>query len=648
MIEFSHEANASLAAMQENLKMLVDATVNQRTALVAVEKDPVAFLHRVGKATLAVSRSLELFVAAVSESARQTGVFPTVLPRRPQPANNGGATVTLGGGSAGNAMQRNASCIPMAMRRTRSIAPAAAATLQQQQAAPPPPEPSPPERKTAIKDTMLRAPSIVSATSVETTPMAPSATKPTFADKTRKDAPAPMAAASGKDGTATGTKHAARALPETVENVVATGAYMLLEVLVRQTMACDAVWYAYREGWEEAKAVALYGAKPRATTSVRQPIRNGVVGAVLRSGFAINIAPESPTETNPLALCVPIFSTTGRTHPIGVVMLQHKATNEPFTSDDEVVTASWTMLAARAMCDYGVDLTVHAFDPFRVLLQTTSPLKSYSELGLDVSSHRRGAKLKQLSFGMDAEAKLLDDMMNETARLLEVQASAVASQPAGEGGDTAKQANRLRTRAAGIASYSSRLAQNVASFPPPFKVFHSVHHNHFTAIRGAQLGGSGVTLQTQNLMDVAEYVASLEDCWKRTTEDLQGIELEHVAQMEDFRARKRRLKASQSRAMDLEEQMAHYKDKYESLKLELSAICGKPVESMVGDDGISAALTTLTAITDRPIGGAAEPASPTTQMSASARMKRTQSTMKSVQSFARLPAVAGASPRTAR
>jgi len=327
---------------------------------------------------------------------------------------------------------------------------------------------------------------------------------------------------------------------------------------------------------------------------------------VLRSGIAINVAPDQPTETNPLALCFPIFTAASRQHPIGAVTLQHKATAEPFGRADEAAVAHWTLFAARFMTEYGVDLAAHSFDPFRVLLLHASPHKRYAELGLGSSPYGRTTEAR--TAGVLAEQRMLDDMMTEAAQLLELQAEDAERQAAAEkqrklakargpepssevdtGLSTVPKGQQLRYRAAGVASYSKRLASSVAQFPPPFRVFHAVHHNHFTAVRGARLGGSGVTLQTQNLMDVAEYVASLEECWRRTTEDLQGIEQEHVAQMDDFRARKRKLKAAQSRAGELEKAKDMFQERYEALKVELATICGRPVDDAAFNPGGTAA-----------------------------------------------------------
>jgi hypothetical protein len=572
MFEFSHEANASLHAIHENLKVLVEATINTTSAKVAMSNDPEAFLHKVGKAALGATRAVELFTAAVSESARQTGVFPTVIPRRPQPGSSN--VVAMLQAATGNSKIQAA-----AMRRTRSTAGIDGGA------------------QTSRASFAVRNDSVSMAGGSPLAPAPPQAGGASAFEASRSMArtktKAEMLATAHGPTERIVTKYSGAT--DTFEGIVSCGAYMLLEGLVRETMAREATWYAFTEGADEARAIALYSNKPKATAAAKMPLRTGAVGAVLRSGIAINVAPDQPSETNPLALCFPIFTASSRQHPIGAVMLQHKATTEPFSKVDEAAAAHWTLFAARFMTEYGVDLAAHSFDPFRVLLLHTSPHARYVELGLGTTLYGRSGEAK--TAGVAAEQKLLNDLMNEAARLLELQAEdadkqaaaekrkklskAKGSEPLGEvdtGLSLAPKGQQLKFRAAGVASYSSRLASSVAQFPPPFRVFHSVHHNHFTAVRGARLSGSGVTLQTQNLMDVAEYVSSLEECWRRTTEDLQGIEQEHVAQMDDFRARKRKLKAAQTRAGDLEKAKDMYQERYEALKVELASICGRPVD----------------------------------------------------------------------
>jgi predicted double-glycine peptidase len=569
MFEFSHEANAALHVLHENLKLLVDTTVNTTAAKIAVDHDASAFLHRVGKAALAATRAAELLVAAVSESSRQTGVFPTVIPRRPQPVNGNGHVVTMLNGAEGSGRANKSP-----PRRANSNAgnltarPAAAGLAASGE---------PGGERTS------RANSIVAGT-------APKAAAQGAASLNASGVVTQSPALSAQPHSATQMRHGTS--NDTKEGIVATGAYMLLELLVRETMAREAVWYAHSDGADEVKAIAVYAAKPKAPAAAKAQLRVGIVGAVLRCGIAVNVCPEQPTETNGLALCFPIFAATNRSQPIGAVTLQHKANGDPFTKADEAIAANWTILAARLMGDYGVDLTAHHFDPFKVLLNVTSPHAAYAEQGYGRVPYGNLAELRGKR--QTDEASMLQQMMNEAARLLEMQAVGVranelASSSKGlssAGGNTtttaaeqrAPKSQQLLSRAAGIASYSRRLAESVAEFPPPFRVFRSVHHNHFTVVRGAKISGSGVTLPTQNLMDVAEYIASLEECWRRTTEDLQGVEQEHVAQMEDFRARKRKLKAAQSKASELEGQKHVYEERYEALKLELAAVCGRPVD----------------------------------------------------------------------
>ena len=339
---------------------------------------------------------------------------------------------------------------------------------------------------------------------------------------------------------------------ETVEQLVATSLYFQLEVLVRETLAKEAALFLYQPVTkatqgnditvEECQAIALFGGKPRPPNNVKFSIKTGVVGAVIRTGMAINITPENPTETNGYALCFPIFPVTGRSAPIGAILLEKKAGNVPFNRGDELVTLQWCKLVTHFVSEFGVNLTQVYFDPHRTLLKKTKPLHVIQ---------KRGAAR--------ATPKWI-----ETGPELTVESNV----------------EQLMNRFSGL--YSPKLAQMVVAHPTDQLMFRAVHHNHFTTIRGGHIGGSVVTLQTQNLVDVADYVASLEECWKRAADDLQGMEVEHVSRMDDFRDRKKKLKSNQIRMGQLEAVCDHYKAKYESIKRELTVLCGAPVDDEFG------------------------------------------------------------------
>lgn len=483
---------------------------------------------------------------------------------------------------------------------------------------------------------------------------------------------------------------------------------------------------------EEAQAVALFGGKPRPPTNVRLPLKTGVVGAVIRSGLAVNIVPEHATDSNPYTLCVPVFPVGPRTAPIGAVVLSRKAGNTPFSHEDEAIATHWAQLAAQLLTQYGVAVGRGCyFDPFRTLLKKTSPLQQYKRMGFSLAGHDSAPSVDAASptdvatssastmsaaaprndattlgnahsgagsgvdwnlkngksvsssatdstvAGAAGAATLLKSLLasagmaglaappiaaseqtsdkrdakstrwrpqpppqppqrHHNSQALAPQpptattsgggassarigaysgtsaanaiggaagaAGVAATAPALTGSSAANAGQSVFTAAGGLAalaasagsaasmaSFGSRLASLIAEHSTNQLVFRAVHHNHFATVRGSQLGGtnaggsgasaSSVTaLQTQNVMDVADYVTNLEDCWKRTTDDLQVMTTEGVARQDDFREGKKKLKAAQQRSARLEVVCEQYKLRYEALRRELTVLCGAPVD----------------------------------------------------------------------
>ena len=278
MFEFSYEANASLSVLQENLKVLADTTVNTAAARIAIDHDPVAFLHRVGKAALHATRALELFVAAVAESSLQTGVFPTVIPRRPQPAAGSGLTVALGVAMQ-QGLTKNASTVQGAlMKKMKSMSAARSASpLTGSQTA--------------------RKPSVAVTEAPTSTLLPTPGTGFSFVPKPPIPAPTPALATAVATTTASSAVRYASST-DSVEGIVSIGAYMLLESLVRETMAREAVWYSYQDGADEAKAVALYAAKPKAPAAAGFPDPTAAARWPRRWERAMRPKPEAVRERN--------------------------------------------------------------------------------------------------------------------------------------------------------------------------------------------------------------------------------------------------------------------------------------------------------------------------------------------------------------
>ena len=130
------------------------------------------------------------------------------------------------------------------------------------------------------------------------------------------------------------------------------GTHFFLELLARQTLAREVILYKYKPGDSLATVVNLFCVRPQIELFADVSLSESLVGRVISSGVAVNISPESPTETNVPRLIVPIFSTAQRTAVVGAVLLQHRVCGGCFSATEETITAAWGELAAPFVLDY--------------------------------------------------------------------------------------------------------------------------------------------------------------------------------------------------------------------------------------------------------------------------------------------------------
>lgn len=538
MLEFSHEANSAFQVITECLGNLKNMTLKPQT----VAQDPMHFCALVRRYTAEITNAFDIFVTHAAADARKKGLFPSVIPSQrlegggtndakanPQPPAPG----ANGGGGAKTARTTRLS----SKETTENAGPDSARTPL-----PAPLSPGPGlgtsaavPRDDVLWGTALGG-SLCNDTALSPSPAAAAAspesgTLPSSVAQTG----IPTRAPARGGGAPIVSSTCVNATSETIPGDLATACYIMFDVAMRSIQAREGMFVVQVPGTDEAQAICLFGGKPRPPSNVRLSLKVGVVGTVMRTGIAVNVAPENPSETNPMAVCMPVFPAMIRGPPIGAVFAQRKVANLAFTKSDEELLLMWAKLAAQMLATFPVDLLQYYFDPYRVLLKK----------GSAVIQHLRHIQ------------------ETDPLRLL-------------RGAFTEKGIAQTIEQCG--PNYSAQLAAMIASRPTQQLLFRCVHHNHFSSIRGAHLGGAGVTLQTQNLLDVSEYVQSVEECWKRTAEDLQDIEEERVASIDDFKERKKRLKASQKRIAQLESAMQMYKSKYEGLKRELSVLCGAPID----------------------------------------------------------------------
>ena len=150
------------------------------------------------------------------------------------------------------------------------------------------------------------------------------------------------------------------------------GIHFHLELLARQTLAREVILYRHAPGDKAATVVGVFCCRPQLELYSDAGIGDTLVGRVVSSGVAVNIAPELPTETNACRLAMPIHCTGRRTLVVGAVLLQQRACGGCFSAQEEQAVAAWCELAA------------HIVQP-PALLRATSAVASGSGLSGSVT-----------------------------------------------------------------------------------------------------------------------------------------------------------------------------------------------------------------------------------------------------------------------
>lgn len=496
MLEQTHETNTTVHVIRSTIAELLSMTLSADDAKLR----PQEFCMKVNRSAKALEDAFSLLTLSLQNDVKCQGFLPLVMPKRCSGASRATdrtpRATTIGQGSQTARVHRKSSGGTTACQEKEE------------------------RRSVAVEEPHLLSPSL---------PHLPN----------RMVASTSSTLAAANPSSAFTVQQPTNPKDESVESIVSTGVYMMLDALARELKAREGAVYltlTRDENCEDAQAIALFGGKPRSPHAVRVSLRSGVVGAVIRTGIAVNVKPDAPTDSNPYTLCYPIFPTDSRTHPIGVVYLQHRVANTPFSECDEQTAKSWSALMSHLVCDYRVDLLQHHFDPHRLFSKR-----------ITVASYFRQF-------------------------------------------EQANGANDEVTNAIVALSYPQRLAALISKHPTPQFVFRCVQGHHFTTTRNGKIPvGKIGALPTQNLVDVADYIANLEECWKRSVEDFHGLEMEHVERMQENKDRKRKLKAAQKRIGQLESVSMDYKHHYDSLREEVSKVCGagEPVAAIMEFEGSS-------------------------------------------------------------
>ena len=661
MLEFSHEANSALQTCRHALGQLSHKCINTRDALADMSADPTHFLHQVHQLVTSCANAFDVFTATLSAECRSTGVYPCVIPDRvaagslSQPPSAAADAKTRGDGGGGGGS--------LTSRVTSGAAATATAMTITSHAASSPPLPPLALATTRSGGETTRTPSYHLHAAAATTTTSLGATGATSLDA---------------------------AIP--CDQILSAAVYFQLEALVRFTTAREAGLYliqydephrgsgldggrgaasdpptaatvssssladatdAAGAGQAMALPVALVGPKPRSFDMSRVSLRSGVLGAVVRSGIALNVVPEVPSETNCYTLCFPVYRQHDLRAPIGVVQLCKPATGKPFTSADEAVTHAWTQLVSSMLTDFtdgpiyrhlgttasavgsqpengvatgsarrqqppppsaammshvvvssatapgslggGINLLRNPFDPFRwPFFRRYSPMVLYDRLGYGAYEAPMQKKLpSQPTPGTTAQshkggasgAKSSSSTSSKHATMqaeLESMLAAVTGTPAATVASAKTTSSSAPPPPASSSTFAARFAKVITDFPPPQLVFRAAHGNHFTSLRGnTRVGGLGASIQTMNLADVAQYISSLEDCWRKANDDLRLLETEHTAKLTEFKQRKKLLKEAQSAITKLKDEQSLVDREQAALRDELAALSGRTADDIL-------------------------------------------------------------------
>jgi hypothetical protein len=303
-------------------------------------------------------------------------------------------------------------------------------------------------------------------------------------------------------------------------------------------------------GGVDVQAACLFGTQ-RSPASVRFSADTGVVGAVLRTGMGLNISPDQPTSAYSAMLCFPIFSVDRRSEPIGVVMLERKwGTIDGFGKQEELLLEGFCQIAPKLLTGYGVPVS---FDSFEVLREFPHLASSYKQIGKETALPDRKGTLSDPAPPKKAPGRYADAGKIATM-LMEACGPAVGTS----------------------SGAMSKIASLASVQPPSLMVLRTTHHAHFTKSRVKPLH-SPLTLAAQNIVDVAEYVATVEECWRRSTDDVQALNEQQVSSAVEVKERRMAVKELHTRIARLEEVANLYKERYEDLRLELMVACEAPI-----------------------------------------------------------------------
>lgn len=331
---------------------------------------------------------------------------------------------------------------------------------------------------------------------------------------------------------------------------------MSFDALARLTKADEGMVLQVitRSSGADLQAVCLFGTQ-RSPASVRFSGENGVIGSVLRTGLGLNIAPDQPSATYSAMLCFPIFSVEVRSEPIGVVILERKVEPiEGFSRHEELLLGGFCQLLPKLMTGYGIQSL--AFDAFEVLKDTPHLASSYKQLGKESPVAEKSSSSMVIHSPREAPSRYAD-AGRISHMLLDGCGSSVGT-----------------SRGAVV-----KLAALASVQPRSLMVLQTTHHSHFTKSRIKPLH-SPLTLVTQNVVDVADYIATIEECWRRSTDDVQALTAQQASNSAEVQDRRRTIKELQARIARLEQVANKYKERYEDLRLELMVACEAPV----GDD----------------------------------------------------------------
>ena len=308
------------------------------------------------------------------------------------------------------------------------------------------------------------------------------------------------------------------------ERIVCAGLYVAFDALARLVHARDG-HVALIRNFEEAQGVCVYGEKYRLAPELKIPLKSGPVGVVIRSGIAANIMPPTPTADSPNQLCVPIRPGKERhIAPIGCVTLTRLG--DAFSRDEESLVFSWAIFAQQILTGYGVDHMKLGFDPIHTLLKPTSNV--YLHLRQSLAQRER-----EDIVGIIKERNLLSDATSK----------------------------------------------HIAEQQPADLIFRNSKPSEFIAVRGGRhISGPADNLEHLTFGDIAEYVQQLEKCWTKAQSNLHGIEEEQIMQLDEVRKGRRKAKEAMKKARDLEDRSEMYQQKFEALKSELAAVCGKKLD----------------------------------------------------------------------